>query len=169
MFKETYIRDILDRNDVKNSEEIFEILLDFVSSSVGSLSNPTKLANRFLTENKIKISNNTISKYLSYFDEAYVIYCAKRYDVKGGKYFFADIGLRNARLNFRQVEETHLMENILYNDLLRRGFDVDVGVIEYVYREDNKLTKKQFEIDFVVNRGNVRYYIQSAFALPALE
>lgn len=176
LFKETYIRDILERNDVKNSEEIFEILLDFVSSSVGSLSNPTKLANRFLTENKIKISNNTISKYLSYFEEAYVIYCAKRYDVKGGKYFstsqkyfFADIGLRNARLNFRQVEETHLMENILYNDLLRRGFDVDVGVIEYVYREDNKLTKKQFEIDFVVNRGNVRYYIQSAFALPTQE
>ena len=136
LFEETYIKDIIDRNQIKNSEEVLEVLLDFVSSAVGSLTNPLKLSNRYASEKKINISNNTISKYLTYFEEAYVLYAAKRYDIKGSKYFstplkyyFADIGLRNARLNFRQVEETHIMENIIYNDLLRRGFNVDVGVV----------------------------------------
>ena len=176
LFEETYIKDIIDRNQIKNSEEVLEVLLDFVSSAVGSLTNPLKLSNRYASEKKINISNNTISKYLTYFEEAYVLYAAKRYDIKGSKYFstplkyyFADIGLRNARLNFRQVEETHIMENIIYNDLLRRGFNVDVGVVEYFPNVEGKTTRVQLEVDFVINRGNLRYYIQSAFAINSEE
>lgn len=176
LFEETYIKDIIDRNQIKNSEEVLEVLLGFVSSAVGSLTNPLKLSNRYASEKKINISNNTISKYLTYFEEAYVLYAAKRYDIKGSKYFstplkyyFADIGLRNARLNFRQVEETHIMENIIYNDLLRRGFNVDVGVVEYFPNVEGKTTRVQLEVDFVVNRGNLRYYIQSAFAINSEE
>lgn len=176
LFEETYIRDIVDRNKIKNSDEVLEVLLDFISSTVGSLTNPLKLSNRYLSEKKIKISNNTISKYLTYFEEAYIIYAAKRYDVKGSRYFstplkyyFADIGLKNARLNFRQVEETHIMENIIYNDLIRREFNVDVGVVEYFHDVKGKTTRTQLEVDFVVNRGNLRYYIQSAFAINSEE
>ena len=176
LFEETYIKDIIDRNQIKNSEEVLEVLLDFVSSAVGSLTNPLKLSNRYASEKKINISNNTISKYLTYFEEAYVLYAAKRYDIKGSKYFstplkyyFADIGLRNARLNFRQVEETHIMENIIYNDLLRRGFNVDVGVVEYFPNVEGKTTRVQLEVDFIINRGNLRYYIQSAFAINSEE
>ena len=176
LFEETYIKDIIDRKKIKNSEEVLEVLLDFVSSAVGSLTNPLKLSNRYASEKKINISNNTISKYLTYFEEAYVLYAAKRYDIKGSKYFstplkyyFADIGLRNARLNFRQVEETHIMENIIYNDLLRRGFNVDVGVVEYFPNVEGKTTRVQLEVDFVINRGNLRYYIQSAFAINSEE
>lgn len=176
LFEETYIKDIIDRNQIKNSEEVLEVLLDFVSSAVGSLTNPLKLSNRYASEKKINISNNTISKYLTYFEEAYVLYAAKRYDIKGSKYFstplkyyFADIGLRNARLNFRQVEETHIMENIIYNDLLRRGFNVNVGVVEYFPNVEGKTTRVQLEVDFVINRGNLRYYIQSAFAINSEE
>jgi len=176
LFEETYIKDIIDRKQIKNSEEVLEVLLDFVSSAVGSLTNPLKLSNRYALEKKINISNNTISKYLTYFEEAYVLYAAKRYDIKGSKYFstplkyyFADIGLRNARLNFRQVEETHIMENIIYNDLLRRGFNVDVGVVEYFPNVEGKTTRVQLEVDFVINRGNLRYYIQSAFATNSEE
>ena len=176
LFEGTYIKDIIDRKQIKNSEEVLEVLLDFVSSAVGSLTNPLKLSNRYALEKKINISNNTISKYLTYFEEAYVLYAAKRYDIKGSKYFstplkyyFADIGLRNARLNFRQVEETHIMENIIYNDLLRRGFNVDVGVVEYFPNVEGKTTRVQLEVDFVINRGNLRYYIQSAFATNSEE
>ena len=176
LFEETYIKDIIDRKQIKNSEEVLEVLLDFVSSAVGSLTNPLKLSNRYASGKKINISNNTISKYLTYFEEAYVLYAAKRYDIKGSKYFstplkyyFADIGLRNARLNFRQVEETHIMENIIYNDLLRRGFNVDVGVVEYFPNVEGKTTRVQLEVDFVINRGNLRYYIQSAFAINSEE
>ena len=176
LFEETYIKDIIDRNRIKNREEVLEVLLDFVSSAVGSLTNPLKLSNRYALEKKINISNNTISKYLTYFEEAYVLYAAKRYDIKGSKYFstplkyyFADIGLRNARLNFRQVEETHIMENIIYNDLARRGFNVDVGVVEYFPSADGKTTRVQLEVDFVINRGNLRYDIQSAFAINSEE
>ena len=176
LFEGTYIKDIIDRKQIKNSEEVLEVLLDFVSSAVGSLTNPLKLSNRYALEKKINISNNTISKYLTYFEEAYVLYAAKRYDIKGSKYFstplkyyFADIGLRNARLNFRQVEETHNMENIIYNDLLRRGFNVDVGVVEYFPNVEGKTTRVQLEVDFVINRGNLRYYIQSAFATNSEE
>ena len=176
LFEGTYIKDIIDRKQIKNSEEVLEVLLDFVSSAVGSLTNPLKLSNRYALEKKINISNNTISKYLTYFEEAYVLYAAKRYDIKGSKYFstplkyyFADIGLRNARLNFRQVEETHIMENIIYNDLLRRGFNVDVRVVEYFPNVEGKTTRVQLEVDFIINRGNLRYYIQSAFAINSEE
>ena len=176
LFEETYIKDIIERNKIQNTSDILDILLDFISSAIGSLTNPLKLSNRFLSENKINISHNTISKYLSYFEESYILYSAKRYDIKGAKYFttplkyyFADIGLRNARLNFRQVEETHIMENIIYNDLIRRGYNVDVGVVEYNQTDDNKKKRIQLEVDFVVNRGNIRYYIQSALALNSEE
>lgn len=176
LFEETYIKDIIDRNQIKNGDEVLEVLLDFVSSAVGSFTNPLKLSNRYASEKKINISNNTVSKYLTYFEEDYVLYAAKRYDIKGSKYFstplkyyFADIGLRNARLNFRQVEETHIMENIIYNDLLRRGFNVDVGVLEYFPSVEGKTTRVQLEVDFVINRGNLRYYIQVAFAINSEE
>ena len=172
LFEETYIKDIVDRNKINNNEEVLEILLDFVSSAVGSLTNPLKLSNRYASEKKIKITSNTISKYLSFFEQAYVLYSAKRYDIKGSKYFstplkyyFADMGLRNARLNFRQTEETHIMENIIYNDLLRRGFNVDVGVMEYFTNVAGKTRRAELEVDFVINKGNLRYYIQSAFAI----
>ena len=172
LFEETYIKDIVDRNKINNNEEVLKVLLDFVSSAVGSLTNPLKLSNRYASEKKIKITSNTISKYLSFFEQAYVLYSAKRYDIKGSKYFstplkyyFADMGLRNARLNFRQTEETHIMENIIYNDLLRRGFNVDVGVMEYFTNVAGKTRRAELEVDFVINKGNLRYYIQSAFAI----
>ena len=172
LFEETYIKDIVDRNKINNNEEVLEVLLDFVSSAVGSLTNPLKLSNRYASEKKIKITSNTISKYLSFFEQAYVLYSAKRYDIKGSKYFstplkyyFADMGLRNARLNFRQTEETHIMENIIYNDLLRRGFNVDVGVMEYFTNVAGKTRRAELEVDFVINKGNLRYYIQSEFAI----
>lgn len=172
LFEETYIKDIVDRNKINNNEEVLEVLLDFVSSAVGSLTNPLKLSNRYASEKNIKITSNTISKYLSFFEQAYVLYSAKRYDIKGSKYFstplkyyFADMGLRNARLNFRQTEETHIMENIIYNDLLRRGFNVDVGVMEYFTNVAGKTRRAELEVDFVINKGNLRYYIQSVFAI----
>lgn len=181
LFKETYIKDIIERNDIRNEEEVLEILLDFISSAIGSLTNPSKLENRFQTEKKITISHNTISKYLEFFKEAYLIDSAKRYDIKGSayfdtplKYYFSDIGLRNARLNFRQVEENHIMENILYSDLIRRGYNVDVGVINYSRREkdpngNEKKIRVQLEVDFVINRGSQRYYIQSALNVDSQE
>lgn len=174
LFEETYLRDIIERNGIRNEEMILKILLDFVSSAIGSLTNPSKLANRFRSEKKIGISHSTIMRYLEYFEESYIIGSAHRYDIKGAayfdtplKYYFSDIGLRNARLNFRQIEETHIMENILYNELVRRGYNVDVGVVPYMRREKDetgreKMIRSQLEVDFVVNRGNRRYYIQSA-------
>lgn len=176
LFQETYLKDILERNTIQNEKEVLEILLDFTSSAIGSLINPTKLSKRFLSEKQIKISSHTISKYLDFFEEAYILSQAKRYDVKGSRYFttpskyyFADIGLRNARLNFRQVEETHIMENILYNDLIRRGYNVDVGVVEYETRKDENRKKIQLEVDFVINKGHQRYYIQSALNVDSPE
>ncbi len=172
LFDETYIKDIVQRNNILNDEHILEILLDFISSNIGSLTNPSKLEKRFLSERKIKISNTTISKYLNYFQDSYIIDSARRYDVKGAKYFqtplkyyFSDIGLRNARLNFRQVEENHIMENIIYNDLVRRGFNVDVGVVEYNTKSAGKSVRKHLEVDFVVNQANQKYYIQSALSI----
>lgn len=174
LFEETYIRDIIERNDIRNDQAALEILLDFVSSAIGSLTNPSKLERRFQSEQKVKLSHSTISRYLDFFREAYVLDWAKRYDIKGSayfdtplKYYFSDIGLRNARLNFRQVEETHIMENILYNDLVRRGYNVDVGVVGYSRRQADakgavKKIRVQLEVDFVVNQGSRRYYIQSA-------
>ena len=176
LFDETYIKDILDRENINNKTEILNILLDFISSSIGSLSNPFKIANRFNSEMKINIKSETIAKYLDFFEDAYIIKSSKRFSIKGAKYFttplkyyFTDIGLRNARLNMRQIEDTHIMENIIFNDLIRRGFSVGVGTIEDKYYKENKWIRSSYEVDFVINRGNVRYYIQSAYALPTQE
>ena len=176
LFDETYLRDVVERNGVKNDNQVLQILLDYVSSSIGSLTNPLKLSNRFKSELKLSVNSSTITNYLSYFEEAYVLYSAKRFDIKGAKYFstplkyyFADIGLRNARLNFRQIEDTHIMENVIYNDLVRRGFNVDVGIVEKRDVVNGKQVRVPLEVDFVINRGNLRYYIQSAFALQNQE
>ncbi len=173
LFARTYLRDVVERHSIQNDTEVLEDLLNIIASSTGSLTNPTKLSNTFASEKHLKISSATIDRYLSYFSEAFLISRAERYDVKGKKYiktpvkyYFTDVGLRNARLGFRQQEETHIMENVLYCDLLRRGYDVDVGVVEYNYRkEDGKSARLQLEVDFVVNRGNQRYYIQSALSI----
>ncbi len=177
LFEETYIKDVVERYDIRNDREVLEILLDFISSAIGSLTNPSKLANRFASEKKVKVTHTTISRYMELFKDAYVIDSAQRYDVKGSsyfetplKYYFSDVGLRNARLNFRQVEETHIMENILYNELVLRGYNVDVGVVAYSKRVKDEAGKEkkirvQLEVDFVVNRLNQRYYIQSAFSV----
>lgn len=174
LFNKVYLADVLERRKLQNDETILENLLDMISSSVGSLTNPTKLANTFDTVKHIKISPKTISRYLDYFIDAFMISKSHRYDIKGKnyiesplKYYFADVGLRNARLNFRQQEETHIMENIIYNELLSRGFSVDVGLVEYSIRDENGASKRlQLEVDFVANKGSKRYYIQSAFAVP---
>ena len=172
LFERTYIKDVIERNRVLNDEEIFGVLLDILASGVGSLTNPSKLSRTFMSEKHIAIASETIDKYIGYFQDAYLIKKAVRYDVKGkryiqtpSKYYYSDMGLRNARLGFRQIEEAHLMENVLYNDLIRRGFDVDVGVVELATMERGKKVRKQLEVDFVVNRGNDRYYIQSALTI----
>ena len=173
LFNEVYITDILSRNRIRNREELEE-LLDILSSAVGSLTNPNKLSLTFKSVKNKKINKNTIKKYLDALCDSFLLEEAKRYDVKGRnyigtplKYYFSDMGLRNARLNFRQVEETHIMENIIYNELRMRGYDVDVGVVtaNEVTKEGKKI-RKQREIDFVCNMGSKRYYIQSALALP---
>ena len=172
LFERTYIKDIMERNKIKNDEEVLAILLDILASGIGSLTNPGKLSNTFKSERNISLAPDTIDRYLHYFEDSYLLQKAKRYDVKGkkyiktpSKYYYTDLGLRNARLGFRQIEETHLMENVLYNDLIRRGFDVDVGVVEIATMEEGKKVRKQLEVDFVVNRGNDRYYIQSALSI----
>ena len=151
-------------------------LLNVLASAVGSLSNPTKLANTFRS-NGMPVSDKTIGTYIDYLQDAFFISKAERYDIKGKKhiaspfkYYFTDVGLRNAQLNFRQQEENHIMENIIYNELLVRGFNVDVGVVEHTERnEEGKVVRKRLEVDFVCNQGNRRYYIQSAFAIPDQE
>ena len=173
LFDRTYIKDVLDRHQIKNDAEVLEILLNVLASSIGSLTNPSKLSKTFDSERHIKIAPDTIDTYIGYFMDAFLLQKAERYDVKGRKYiktpvkyYYSDVGLRNARLGFRQPEETHLMENVLYNDLLRRGFDVDVGVVEQNIRtEAGKNARKQLEVDFVVNRGDERCYIQSALSI----
>ena len=173
LFTRTYIKDVLERHQVKNNPEVLQILLNVLASSIGSLTNPRKLSNTFDTERHIKIAPDTIDTYIGYFMEAFLIQRAERYDVKGRKYiktpvkyYYSDVGLRNARLGFRQLEETHIMENVLYNDLIRRGYDVDVGVVEQnIRKDDGKNARKQLEVDFVVNRGDERYYIQSALSI----
>ena len=172
LFERTYIKDIMERNKIKNDEEVLAILLDILALGIGSLTNPGKLSNTFKSERNISLAPDTIDRYLHYFEDSYLLQKAKRYDVKGkkyiktpSKYYYTDLGLRNARLGFRQIEEIHLMENVLYNDLIRRGFDVDVGVVEIATMEEGKKVRKQLEVDFVVNRGNDRYYIQSALSI----
>lgn len=172
LFENTYIKDILERHDVRNEDEVLSTLLNILSSSVGSLTNPTNIANTFLTIEKLKISPNSITKYMEYFIDAYILHKAERFDIKRRKYigsqskfYFADVGLRNARLNFRQTEENHIMENIIYNELIVRGFDVDVGIVEYNHKKDGKSLKSWLEIDFIANNGNNKYYIQSALTI----
>ena len=173
LFEETYISDIVGRHNIRNKAELEE-LLNILSSAIGSLTNPQKLSATFQTVKKKKISNSTIKRYIDYLCDSFLIDSAIRYDVKGKKYidtpvkyYFTDMGLRNARLNFRQIEETHSMENIIFNELKMRGFNVDVGVIvQYDTNEKGNSIRKQLEIDFVCNQGSKRYYIQSAYAIP---
>ena len=174
LFKTTYFKDIIDRYHIQHTEYLGQ-LVDFVASSVGSLTNANKLTNTFLSKGQ-KISIDTIGQYLDYLQDAFLISQAKRYDIRGKQYigspykfYFTDLGLRNARLNFRQYEETHLMENAIYMELLRRGCEVDVGVLEIVEYEERKQVHKRIEVDFVVNKGDTRYYIQSAYAVPDKE
>ena len=173
LFERTYIRDVLERHEIKNETEVLDILLDVLASGIGSLTNPSKLANTFKSERGISIGSETIERYIGYFEESFLIKKAVRYDVKGrkyigtpAKYYYTDLGLRNARLGFRQLEESHIMENVLYNDLVRRGMDVDVGVVEYNTKDpDGKKIRKQLEVDFVVNKGDKRFYVQSALSV----
>ena len=173
LFSETYLKDIVARNHIRNTAEL-EALIDILSSSIGSLTNPQRIVNTFRTVEKSSISAVTVASYLAALQHAFLITGVKRFDVRGRhyigsplKYYFEDAGLRNARLNFRQQEETYLMENIIYNELRARGFDVDVGVVERVSRDASGARRRvRYEVDFVVNQGSRRYYIQSAFALP---
>lgn len=174
LFTETYITDIKERYQVKNDEEL-EILIDIISSGIGALTNPNKLANTFQSERKVKLSDKTIKTYLDYICDSFLVEKAQRYDVKGKKYidtpykyYFIDLGLRNARLNFRQLEKSHMMENVIYNELRVRGFNVDVGVVPVFVRDENGKNKRvSYEIDFVCNQGSRRYYIQSAYRLDS--
>lgn len=173
LFEETYISDIVGRHHIRNKAELEE-LLNILSSAIGSLTNPEKLSATFQTVKKKKISTSTLRRYIDYLCDSFLIDSAIRYDVKGKKYidtpvkyYFTDMGLRNARLNFRQIEETHSMENIIFNELKMRGFNVDVGVIvQYDTNGKGNGIRKQLEIDFVCNQGSKRYYIQSAYAIP---
>ncbi len=171
-----YINDILERNRIDNSREIINILLKIISSSIGSLTNPKKISSTFKSEMNIDIAPATISNYLQYLEEAFIIEKSTRFDVKGrkyistpSKYYFSDIGIRNSLINFRQQEETHIMENIIYLELKKRGFNVDVGLIEYKGKENGKDFYKQLEIDFIANKGNNKFYIQSAYSMPDSE
>ena len=176
LFNNTYINDIVERNNIQK-DEVLESLINVLASSVGSLTNPLKLENTFKSKGFKNVSAKTINTYIDYLIDAFMITKALRYDIKGkkyintpSKYYFTDIGLRNVRLNFRQQEDNHLMENIIYNELLVRGFNVDVGVVEYTMKDkNNKKTHKQLEVDFVCNKGSNRYYIQSASAIPTKE
>ncbi len=167
-----YINDVIERNDIKNDEEL-KILIEIISSTIGSLTNPTKLYNTFVSKGNKNITNKTISLYLKYLEEAFLIEKSKRFDVKGkryietpSKYYFVDIGIRNSLINFRQIEKNHIMENIIYTELRRRGFNVDIGIIEKRRNLNNtKKDYKQLEIDFVVNKGSDKYYIQSAYSI----
>lgn len=172
LFETTYLKDIVERYNVQRAD-ILNILVNVLASSVGSLTNPTKLTNTFISNSIKGVNAHTITSYIDYLLDAFLINKVERFDVKGkkyistpSKYYFTDIGLRNARLNFRQQEENHLMENIIYNELLMRGYNVDVGVVEV--RDENK-NRKQLEVDFVCNLGQKRYYIQSALNLETRE
>lgn len=163
-----YLKDIVERNKIANEDEFSE-LMNLMASSIGLPCNPNKIANTFKSVKKVSLASQTIAKYLSFMEDAFIVEKSVRYDIKGrkyigtlSKYYFQDVGLRNALLNFRQVEETHLMENVIYNELRRCGYSVDVGMIEV----RSATQRKQLEVDFVANKGDKRYYIQSAFALP---
>ncbi len=176
LFEKVYISDILERHKIRNRKELDE-LLNILSSDIGSLTNPLKLSKSFFGIKGNKISDKTINRYIEYFNDAFLINKVERYDIKGKKYinspykyYFEDIGLRNARLNFRQVEENHVMENIIYNELRVRGYSVDIGIV-YIYDHDKKGKKilKNYEVDFIASKGNDKYYIQSAFSIENIE
>lgn len=172
LFEETYLRDIIERNNINNTQELNE-LLNIISSQIGSLTNPYNLQNTFKSKKNMILSDKTISNYLEYFTDAFLISKAEKYDVKGKKYinspykyYFEDVGLRNARLNFRQIDKGHIMENIIYNELLRRGYNVDVGVVSVnETNSDGIYSKQHYEVDFVCNQGSKRIYIQSAYEM----
>ena len=176
LFKETYLKDIIERHHIEKTQELGD-LVNILASAIGSLTNPPKIEATFKSAIRSTISLNTIRQYIEYLEDAFIINKANRYNIKGRKYigtplkyYFEDVGLRNARLGFRQVEETHLMENIIYNELRSRGYSVDVGVVEKRGTDENgKEYKNQLEIDFVANLGSKRYYIQSAFSMPTEE
>ena len=176
LYKSVYLVDVLERHKIKNIGE-FDELVKIISSSIGSSCNPTKLANTFKSVKNVTIHHQTINKYLGFLEDAFLIEKSIRYNIKGkkyintlAKYYFSDLGIRNALLGFRQQEETHIMENIIYNELRTRGLRVDVGMVETREPDKNgRLIRKQLEVDFVVNQGSQRYYIQSAFAMPTLE
>lgn len=175
LFETTYLADIINRNNLRGNAEINE-LTDILASSIGSLTNPLKLSAAFGSTKRIKLSAGTISVYLGYLQDAFLIEKALRFDIKGkkyintpAKYYFVDMGLRNARFSFRQQEYTHIMENVIYNELRARGYSVDVGVVETVGKENGVSLRKSLEVDFVVNSGDRRYYIQSAYNIPSEE
>lgn len=175
LFETTYLADIINRNKLRGNAEINE-LTDVLASSIGSLTNPLKLSNTFASTKKVTLSANTITAYLGYLQDSFLIEKSLRFDIKGkkyintpAKYYFVDMGLRNARLSFRQQEYTHIMENVIYNELRSRGYSVDVGVVENVGKENGVSVRRSFEVDFVVNSGNRRYYIQSAYNIPSDE
>lgn len=176
IFANVYLKDVIERNKLKNANEI-GILVDVLASSIGAPTNPSKIANTFTSERQMSYTNKTISKHIDHLADAFLISKAARYDIKGRKYiganqkyYFTDVGLRNARLNFRQQEPTHIIENIVYNELLMRGYNVDVGVVEiYGKNKELKRVHKQLEVDFVVNQGSQRYYIQVAYDMSSKE
>ena len=176
IFANVYIKDVVDRNKLQNVDGI-DTLVDVLASAIGAPTNPTKISNTFKSERGITYSNKTISNHIDYLAQSFLISKASRYDIKGRKYvganlkyYFTDIGLRNARLNFRQQETTHIMENIVYNELLIRGYNVDVGIVEIFGKEgEGKTTRKLLEVDFVVNQGSQRYYIQVAYDMSSEE
>ena len=173
LWKKTYLDDVVERHHVENREAL-EAITDALCSSVGSLTNTSRITNTLASVRKIKISDDTVSKYIGYLEEAFLFNEAKRYNIKGNKYYenikkyySVDVGLRNARLNYRQLEQTHLMENIIFNELLHRGYVVDVGVIEARVMKNGKSEYKQYEVDFIATNGNEKYYIQSAYELSS--
>ena len=176
IFANVYIKDVVERNKIQNVDEI-GTLVDILASAIGALTNPTKISNTFVSERGNNYSNKTISNHIDYLAEAFLISKANRYDIKGRKYvganlkyYFTDVGLRNARLNFRQQEPTHIMENIVYNELLVRGYNVDVGILDvFAKNDEGKRIHKQLEVDFVVNQGSQRYYIQVAYDMSSEE
>lgn len=173
LFDKIYLSDIMERNKILHEKYVLDDILNIVSSSIGSLTNAGKIANTFKSKRQINIDNATVGRYLDLFIDAFMLYKAERYDIKGRKYigsplkyYFSDVGLRNARLQFRQMEENHIMENIIYNELIYREFSVDVGALEYFYRgEDKKSKRANLEIDFIANKGSQKYYIQSALSV----
>lgn len=174
-FDKVYISDIVDRYNIRNISELEE-LVNVLSSNIGSLTNPKKLSNTFKSMKGVSVTEPTIKSYLTYLEDSFLVEKSMRYDVKGkkyistpSKYYFTDLGLRNGRLNFRQQEENHIMENIIYNELRVRGFNIDVGVVEVREQHEGKSLKKKLEVDFIAQKGNEKYYIQSAYEMSNIE